>query len=591
MMGKSSTVGAQINASSAPKKKFNVEAAMAAGYTQDEINQYLSSNPTLEPTIVPMAPVTSQNTEPQLGLLQKAGRSVAGGLSKGLEQTGRLLAPQTKELQKTEARGQAQINNIIRQASAALRNGDKEKARKLLAIAGQPMGGESSDQIITNGEGFATPKEIYGGAAKLAINLASVGGVGGAAANSGKLVTASELGMGPAAKFLAGQSEKVLGRVAGRAAEGALYGGAGAAADAVQNDKNVVEEALKGAKTGALFGGGLQGAGEVAKGAKKAAGWIAAEGLGKTTGAGAGPIREAYEKPSKELVAAMRGKTAPEDVVQKAEQALEIVKDNRRSQYLEQMSKVDKSYQLDANKAKETFLNTLQKFNGVVDDTGKVVIPANSPLKAQEGLIQQAFDAVNATESTTNIDQLDMLKQTLDELTIPTDKRSRANVVISATRSAISKELESVPGYKEAVKEYATTSKLLEDIKQAVGNTKNRQAAFSKLTTSMRDNQQFRRAMVDALDNAAGTNISGEIAGAALSGIAPRGLSGAVAGSVGTGAALLNPQLLMAAPLMSPRVVGEAAVAGGRINAAMKKAASKAKPAFDAARRAGAANL
>ena len=84
-----------------------------------------------------------------------------------------------------------------------------------------------------------------------------------------------------------------------------------------------------------------------------------------------------------------------------------------------------------------------------------------------------------------------------------------------------------------------------------------------------------------------------------MSGIGPRGMSGqlTVAGALSGGAAAMNPSTLALLPMTSPRLVGEAAHAGGRVAGAMStpmqsmagKMSIKPKTLAEVARQSGRA--
>ena len=65
-------------------------------------------------------------------------------------------------------------------------------------------------------------------------------------------------------------------------------------------------------------------------------------------------------------------------------------------------------------------------------------------------------------------------------------------------------------------------------------------------------------------------NLVTEISGQALSNIAPRGLQGLSAGTVGAYGAYANPSLLTGLPLQSPRLVGATALKAGQLSRALK---------------------
>ena len=104
----------------------------------------------------------------------------------------------------------------------------------------------------------------------------------------------------------------------------------------------------------------------------------------------------------------------------------------------------------------------------------------------------------------------------------------------------------------------------------SLGNKAASTTALRKLQAAMREGvaSSFgkRGDYVRELEGAGGAGIQEALAGQSLNVWAPRGLSRAVAaGGAGYGAASLSPGLIAAAPAFSPRLIGEAAHAAGRM--------------------------
>lgn len=84
---------------------------------------------------------------------------------------------------------------------------------------------------------------------------------------------------------------------------------------------------------------------------------------------------------------------------------------------------------------------------------------------------------------------------------------------------------------------YATASKLLNETKQALsagmeyGAARNPGAVVVKLANSLNQNNEYRKLMLEALDEAAGSHLKQQVAGFASRSWPPRGLQGVAAAS------------------------------------------------------------
>jgi len=170
---------------------------------------------------------------------------------------------------------------------------------------------------------------------------------------------------------------------------------------------------------------------------------------------------------------------------------------------------------------------------------------------------------------------LDALKRAVGDIreSTPygTPSRKVADSVYNAVKTEINKQ---APTYAKTMKDYSEATELISEIEGALLNRKSPDTAMRKLQSLMRNNVNTnygRRAeLAKALEAGGGQEIIPSLAGQSLSAIAPRGLQGAVA--AGTGASgLLNPALLAALPMQSPRLVGEVALKTGQAAKGVKK--------------------
>jgi hypothetical protein len=131
------------------------------------------------------------------------------------------------------------------------------------------------------------------------------------------------------------------------------------------------------------------------------------------------------------------------------------------------------------------------------------------------------------------------------------------------------------PIYADAMREYETVAREAKDLETtfglaaARGKRPNVESVSRRLQAAMRNNANVaygtREAQARRLNELdPDRTIIPTLAGSQLSSIKPRGLQSAVSAGLGGIGALVNPVALAAAPLFSPRVMGEAAYGAGR---------------------------
>lgn len=174
---------------------------------------------------------------------------------------------------------------------------------------------------------------------------------------------------------------------------------------------------------------------------------------------------------------------------------------------------------------------------------------------------------------------LDALKQRISSLTNWKDKTSDTNNIYAGTAGAVRETIaEQAPEYRNIMRDYASASDDLNDIKNSLGALKNKDVTHRRLRSSGQNdvNAAFgqRRESVNLLDSATEAPLKPAIAGQSAASWTPRGMAGALspatAGIIGAGT--MSPWALLAAPAMSPRVVGEASLIAGKASRKINEA-------------------
>jgi hypothetical protein len=120
------------------------------------------------------------------------------------------------------------------------------------------------------------------------------------------------------------------------------------------------------------------------------------------------------------------------------------------------------------------------------------------------------------------------------------------------------------PDYAQAMKSYDTQMSLLRDVTKALGTSDKiaKETAINKVMMTLKStpSAEFRRQLVDVLQQQGGVNIMPAVAGQELSQFIPTsGVGRAVAGGGLTAAYYLHhPELAAILPFTSPRLMGEA---------------------------------
>jgi hypothetical protein len=404
-------------------------------------------------------------------------------------------------------------------------------------------------------EGFQQPtaRQLAGDVAYAASTFIPVGRLA-------SLASKGLLKLGVGSKLLAKGGAKVAGKVLAGAGTGA-----------------VVDTSIQATETGDLtpttglatgIGAGLPLVGPAIRGV----GRLMGESAGVTTGAGYGAIREAFEsvaqggKRKEAFYDALRKNTTPEDLVRDTRNNLGLLKSQRSDEYVQQLSKISDNPLPNTERIQATFNKQLQNFNVVLNEAGELDFSRSAirfDNEAQNTIrkIYGELQTFGQKPGDRTVLGLDLLKQSFDDL------YSDSSRVRGFTR-AMSQEAKSIasqqPGYADMLKKYETSTRFINEVEKAlsVGDKTQVDTAFRKLSGALRVNNEFRRQLLDELDQVSDNAITAQISGQQLSELLPRGIMRAIAGGgaiagVASGGVMAIPAVLKAALTTSPRVIGE----------------------------------
>ena len=263
----------------------------------------------------------------------------------------------------------------------------------------------------------------------------------------------------------------------------------------------------------------------------------------------------------------MRGAVDPADVVDDARAAFANMKEDTRAEFAANKEA------LDLQQRDIDFFPIGEELKALEDQfkyEGFNELSARGQAKMAE--VQALVKNFTANEAAHTAYGLDALKRSIDNL-YPSDINPGDDAVVVARARDIVKRsiVDLVPEYAELMKPYEQARKLEQEMQQALslGRTAAADTALRKLQSVMRDNVNAnfgsRLRLVEKLEKAGDSLLLPKLAGQDLQPVVPKGIAKVAAGgNVLASAATLNPQSLALLPFTSPRLMGEAAMAGGQ---------------------------
>lgn len=297
----------------------------------------------------------------------------------------------------------------------------------------------------------------------------------------------------------------------------------------------------------------------------RGAGKVASETLGVTTGAGGEAIRQAFN-PTPEFTSALRGHTTEASIVDKAQGMFDTIKENQRTAYRAKLETIKEAQTpVDFKPVQNAMHTQLKNFgvgmaeDGTLDFSRSQIGNDPQAMHVIESAFKDITDWGKQPGDTTGAG-LDILKKRLDDLYAPT---SQSRAFIQGVKTVVSDTLkQNVPGYEEMTKGYGQTAQLLDEIKSGTGagGKAGADTVIKKLTSSLKQNQDFRLEMVKQLEQHSGENVLQELSGSSLNSALPRGIVGKGLDIYGLTTLLrgvMDPTAFAEIATSSPRLVGE----------------------------------
>lgn len=300
----------------------------------------------------------------------------------------------------------------------------------------------------------------------------------------------------------------------------------------------------------------------------------AKELLGVTTGVGSEAITQAVQagrlggEAQQRFAQNLRGQADPQDVANRAFEALKSMGSERAAQYtkgVQGLKLAEKTVDFTpVNNAMNSILkDAFYRPKGATKVVPKYSAPTIKKIEELKNVVNEfASDAAFHTA-----EGIDILKRKIDDLYPLQAQSSQEARVVAELRNKVKEQiLKQVPEYADVMKPYEEAIKLEKQIASelSLGKKVNAGTTLRKLQSTMRDNVNTsygnRLEFLKQLD----PDLLPDLSGQALSTVAPRGLQRAVGSASIVGGIGFDPTLLATLPLQSPRLVGEAAMRTGQ---------------------------
>lgn len=293
-------------------------------------------------------------------------------------------------------------------------------------------------------------------------------------------------------------------------------------------------------------------------------------------------------KTAKEFAGNMRGDIPIQDVLDKVKSNISAMVSAKSAEYRQGMAAVSN----DKSVLKfDVIDDAVKKAASIVSFKGQ--IKNVNAARVQQKIAKEInkWKSLDPAEFHTP-EGLDALKQKIGGIVegIPYEEKTTrmvGNNIYNAIKDEITKQ---APTYSKVMKTYQDASSQIKEIERTLSQGKNASADTSirKLQSLLRNNVNTnygnRLSLAKTLEEKGGSDMMTSLAGQSLNTLTPRGLGGVVASATGMGGLYMHsPSVLPLLALQSPRLMGESALAAGRMYSlanqpAINESAAKSLP-------------
>jgi hypothetical protein len=308
--------------------------------------------------------------------------------------------------------------------------------------------------------------------------------------------------------------------------------------------------------------------------------------LGTTTGRGKAVIEEAL-KGTEEFKQAMKGKISGEEIVETAKGGIHAIKEQRGEHYRAELSKIQKMKnppRMDLNQPVNKFMETAKEYgiSPKLNDAGDIIgldferstIRNNLPAKKDfENLFDTLQNSIKDKDFYSSPIGFDTLKRQIGDMYHET---SQGRAAVQKVKNEVSGQLrQKVHGYEGMTKDYEKTSRLINEIERTLSlkDKGSIDTALRKLNTAIREDDNFRRGLIQEIEKNTGKDITALVAGHLME---PKWSGTLRTSAIDIGAIFgaifaHNPIALALIPAASPRAVGTTLTLLSKGGRAMKK--------------------
>lgn len=301
----------------------------------------------------------------------------------------------------------------------------------------------------------------------------------------------------------------------------------------------------------------------VASGALHAAGALE----GKILGTGSRVLEMAATDASAAMKEAARNPGVEQHIIADVKKAADTLMHQRATEYQQGMAQLAQTapHQLSGLPAiMQAHVKTLQDWGVAMGGPFSLDLSRSTITgKVDQSILKHVSkDLFNWDD--TSLVGLDRLKQRIYSYAATDGLSAKTKPILYRLADSIANNIEQqVPGYRDVTADYKRATEFMNVVDRELGaSAVNPGTIITKLSYAMNRNNNFRQSVLDAMDAAAGTKVSDQLAGMALSNWMPRGLAGVGGGLpaalAGTAAYMHDPRILLGAVMSSPRAMGEA---------------------------------
>lgn len=301
--------------------------------------------------------------------------------------------------------------------------------------------------------------------------------------------------------------------------------------------------------------------------------------LGFTSGAGDDVITRAIKNPRAVSAAVKEFARNPEmkqELVERAKSAIQSFLDDRGDEFATRVSKMQAKAPVPKTIASNAFKDSVKKFRGIVDENGVLQFGDTTLTDLDQRNLQKAWGKLRSWKNVTP-QGLEDLRQAIGNLMDDYNAvgNSRANVVLGEVKQKLTGEMSAlIPGYGQTLEKYGAKTQIARAVLSELSLKNSNAKPSTQLNKVM---ALFRRdpVTIDKLVKIMGKDQANlfldDLAGAVLAQWLPDGMTRQITeglvGAAGLGlmaGGALSPNLIPAAAMASPKLVGKAATAVGR---------------------------